>query len=110
MPPKKTTGAKKAPAKKTVATKSAAAKKAAKTRAENRAAEIARQQAEKDKWSTWDKRIRDGVMFLFGLGVAYNELVLESKPREVGLLFAASILGIPFVLLADERRREGKKP
>lgn len=58
-----------------------------------------------DKWSTWDKRLRDTLIYLLGIVGAINELFLEKDPRPTALVFIGSIIGAPFALKADERRR-----
>lgn len=88
--------------------KSAAAKKAAATRKANQEAalrELARQ-AERDKWATWEKRLRDGIIFVVGVGGVANELFLRDEIRPSALIFLASMIGVPFVLAADAKRRE----
>lgn len=58
-----------------------------------------------DRWQRWDKRVRDAVLFIIGIIGVVNELFYEPEPRAGALIFLASILGIPFVLRADEKRR-----
>lgn len=82
--------------------RSAAAKKAAQTRK----AKAQEQIREMDKWSTWDKRIRDLFIFAIGLGFAVNELVFESEPRPAALIFVANMIGVPLILAAAERKRQ----
>lgn len=62
---------------------------------------------EERKWERWDKRLRDLVLFLIGIAGVINELWIEDTPRYVSLIFLGSILGIPFALRADEKRRGG---
>lgn len=66
-----------------------------------------RRKEDSDKqWARWDKRIRD--LFMFGVGIigVCNELFVEDEPRVYALMFLATILGFPFVLNADEKRRD----
>lgn len=62
---------------------------------------------DKDRWGTWDKRIRDLVIFLIAAGALVNELFLKDKPEIPTLVFLAGILGLPLALKADELRRGG---
>jgi hypothetical protein len=64
-------------------------------------------QAEEQKWDRWDKRLRDITLFLVGIAGVINELWIEETPRLYSLIFLGSILGIPFALRADEKRRGG---
>lgn len=59
-----------------------------------------------DKWSVWDKRIRDLVIFLLGVGAIANELFLETEIRPAALIAASFMVGIPLTLRADEARRD----
>lgn len=65
---------------------------------------------EEDRWSLWDKRVRDAILFVIGVAGIVNELFLISDPRPSALLFLGSLVGLPFVLQADERRRRGTEP
>ncbi len=58
-------------------------------------------------FARWDKRIRDALLFSVGLAGVINELWIQPEPRIYSLVFLGSILGIPFVLHADEKRRGG---
>lgn len=64
-------------------------------------------QTEEKKWERWDKRLRDIVLFIVGIAGVVNELWIEPEPRLYSLIFLGSILGIPFALRADEKRRGG---
>lgn len=92
------------PAKKVNPARSEAAKKAAETR-KAKAVESVDAAIQKDKWSTWDKRIRDLFIFTIGLSFAINELVIEPQPRPAALIFVANMIGVPLVLAAAERKR-----
>ncbi len=59
-----------------------------------------------DRWAVWDKRVRDGVLFTIGVAGIINELFLLGDPRPSSLLFLGSLVGLPFVLQADEKRRK----
>lgn len=61
---------------------------------------------EADRWSTWDKRVRDAILFTVGVAGIINELFILGDPRPSSLLFLGSLVGLPFVLQADERRRK----
>lgn len=63
---------------------------------------------EQDKWLIYEPRIRDAVIFIVGVGGVINELFILESPRSVALVFLASLIGVPFVLSADERRRPEK--
>ena len=53
------------------------------------------------------KTVRDTVLFIAGLGFAINEVVIRDGPeRPVTLAFIAALLGLPFILRADEKREE----
>ena len=54
---------------------------------------------------TYEPRIRDAVIFVVGIGGIVNELFVLEQPRSVALVFLASLIGVPFVLSADERRK-----
>jgi hypothetical protein len=65
-------------------------------------------QRERDKWSLWDKRLRDAIIFAVGIFGTMNELFIISDPRPSALIFLASLIGVPFVLQADEKKsRDG---
>lgn len=64
---------------------------------------------EEDKWSRWDKRIRDLVIWIIGVGALMNELFVKKQPEPTTLIFLGGILGIPFILKADEIRRGDRK-
>lgn len=62
---------------------------------------------DEDKWAKWDKRLRDVIIFGLGIGLTLNELLILTSPRPLALVFISSLLGLPFVLEANERfRRE----
>lgn len=58
-----------------------------------------------DQWARWDKRVRDLVLFAVGIAGIVNELFLSDEPNPTALVFLATIVGVPFVLRADEKRR-----
>lgn len=59
-------------------------------------------------WGKWEKRIRDAVIFLIGIGGVLNELFILEEPRISVLVFLGSLIGVPFVLGADERRTKAQ--
>jgi len=61
-------------------------------------------QKERDLWSRWDKRVRDSIIFLVGTAGVVHELFIVPEPRVSILIFLGSLVGVPFVLSADERR------
>jgi hypothetical protein len=61
-----------------------------------------------DQWSVWDKRVRDGLIFVMGIIGCAHELFILPDPRPSALVFVASLLGLPFVLSADESRNKRK--
>lgn len=60
-----------------------------------------------DRFALWDRRVRDILLYVVGIGGVINELFVVHEPRVYALVFLASILGIPFVLRQDEKRRGG---
>lgn len=58
-----------------------------------------------ERFNLWDKRLRDILLFAVGVGGVINELWVQSEPRPYALIFLGSILGVPFVLRADEKRK-----
>lgn len=60
-----------------------------------------------DRWGRYEKRVRDLVIFAVGIGGVINELFVLENPRLVALPIIASLIGVPFVLNADERRSGG---
>lgn len=61
------------------------------------------------RWEQWNTRIRDIVLFVIGVAGIINELFLIAEPRPSSLVFLGSLVGLPFVLNADERRRRSGK-
>jgi hypothetical protein len=62
---------------------------------------------EKRQWEVWDKRVRDSALFLLGIAATINELWFVTEPRPLALPVIGGLLGLPFALRADEKRREG---
>lgn len=60
---------------------------------------------QEDKWQVWDKRIRDLIIWVIGVGALVNELFLKAEPNPATLIFLGGMIGVPFVLKADEVRR-----
>lgn len=59
---------------------------------------------ESDLYTRYEKRVRDGLIFTVGIVGVINELFLVAEPRPSSLIFLASLIGVPFVLGADEKR------
>lgn len=62
---------------------------------------------EKRQWELWDKRVRDSALFLLGIAATINELWFVPDPRPLALPVIGGLLGLPFALRADEKRRGG---
>lgn len=61
---------------------------------------------EADRWDIWDRRIRDVLLFLAGLLLLLHETVASTAPRPTLVVAAMALLGVPFVMAADEKRRK----
>lgn len=57
-----------------------------------------------DVYLRWNVKIRDTIIFLVGVGGVINELWLVASPRPSVLVFLGSLIGVPFVMSADEKR------
>lgn len=57
-----------------------------------------------DLYATWNVRVRDTVIFVVGVVGVINELFIVFEPRPSILIFLGSLIGVPFVLGADEKR------
>lgn len=57
-----------------------------------------------DLYARWNVRVRDSVIFVVGVVGVVNELFIVATPRPSILLFLGSLIGVPFVMSADERR------
>jgi hypothetical protein len=55
------------------------------------------------------KDLRDTIMFLLGAGGFLHELVIATAERPFILAASSALMGLPFVLKADERLRGGDK-
>jgi hypothetical protein len=55
--------------------------------------------------TTWDKRLKDLVLYFIGCAGVINELWFEDQPRPPVLFFLITVLGLPLVQKADEKRR-----
>lgn len=53
-----------------------------------------------------EKRIRDAIIFVVGIAGSINELWVVDYPRPYALAFLASLIGVPFILHADSKRRK----
>lgn len=62
---------------------------------------------ERRQWEKWDKRVRDTALFLLGIAATINELWVQLEPRPLALPIIGGLLGLPFALRADEKRRGG---
>lgn len=60
----------------------------------------------KDFYSKWNPRVRDGVLFVVGVGGLINEIWFEPDARLHVLVFLLSLLGIPAVEALDKIRQE----
>lgn len=58
-----------------------------------------------DRWAVWDKHVRDLVIFVVAIAGVVNQVFFVDNPSETILVFLAAMLGVPFVLRADESRR-----
>lgn len=61
-----------------------------------------------DFYSRWNVRIRDSIIFIVGVVGVLNELFLVPDARAPVLIFLASLIGVPFILGADEKRGKGE--
>ncbi|MCA1781984.1 MAG: hypothetical protein ABR616_05740 [Dermatophilaceae bacterium] len=57
-----------------------------------------------DVYIRWNVKIRDTIIFVVGVVGVVNELFLVSQVRPSILIFLGSLIGVPFVLSADEKR------
>lgn len=57
-----------------------------------------------DLYDKWNSRVRDVVLFLVGVSGCVYEIFLVPDPRPSILVFLGSLIGMPFVLSADEKR------
>lgn len=71
--------------------------------------EQGQEERDQDIWSRWDKRVRDSIIFAVGVAGVVHELFIVEDPRASILIFLGSLIGVPFVLQADERRGSGRK-
>lgn len=65
-----------------------------------------------DLYARWNVRVRDTVIFVVGVVGVVNELFIVTEPRPSILIFLGSLIGVPFVMSADEKRnteRSAKK-
>lgn len=58
-----------------------------------------------DRWSVWDRRIRDLGIYTVAISGVVNQIFFTKDPSETLLIFLAAMLGFPLVLRADEFRR-----
>lgn len=57
-----------------------------------------------DLYAKWNVRVRDAIIFIVGIVGVGNELFIVPEPRPSILIFLGSLIGIPFVLSADESK------
>lgn len=57
-----------------------------------------------DLYATWNVKVRDTIIFIVGVFGVINELFIVENPRPSILIFLGSLIGIPFVMGADEKR------
>lgn len=62
-----------------------------------------------DIYARWNVRIRDSIIFIVGVLGVINELFIVPDPRPSILIFLGSLIGVPFVLSADEKRTSERK-
>lgn len=58
-----------------------------------------------DRWSVWDRRLRDLGLFVLGAVLTVNEFVIRADVRIAALPFLAGLLSLPLALRADERNQ-----
>lgn len=59
-----------------------------------------------DRWTKWNLRIRDLVLWLIGIGAVVNELFAREEIRPLAPPIIAALLGLPIALRADERKKQ----
>lgn len=57
-----------------------------------------------DLYARWNIKVRDTILFVVGVIGVVNELFIVADPRPSILIFLGSLIGVPFVLNADEKR------
>lgn len=64
-----------------------------------------------DRWDKWNTRLKDLGIYIFGIALAYNELIIEPEVRWLAIMFIASLLSIPMVTKIEEtlRKRDDSK-
>ena len=60
------------------------------------------------EWSRWVNRVRDVFFLTLGLAGTANQLFYANPPNPVLYPILASLLGAPFALALDERRRNSR--
>lgn len=58
-----------------------------------------------DVWTRWEKRTRDLIIFGIGAAGVVNELWFVETIRLEALAFLSAVLGVPFALFLDEKRK-----
>lgn len=57
-----------------------------------------------DIYDRWSVQIRDTILYAVGIFGIVNELWIVPEPRTSVLVFLGSLVGVPVVLKADEKR------
>lgn len=60
-------------------------------------------------WNRWTDRVRDVFFLALGLIGTANQLFYANPPNPVLYPILAGLLGAPFALAIDQRRREGRE-
>lgn len=55
-------------------------------------------------YDQWSVKIRDTILYVVGVAGIINEVWLVPEPRITLLVFLGSLVGLPVLLRADERR------
>lgn len=61
------------------------------------------------EWERWRDRTRDACFLVLGLAGTANQLFFASPPNPVLYPILAALLGLPFALALDERRRKSNE-
>lgn len=59
---------------------------------------------DEDLYAKWNARVRDALLFLVGFSGCIYEIFFVPDPRPSILVFLGSLIGMPFILSADEKR------
>jgi len=61
------------------------------------------------EWVRWRDRTRDACFLILGLAGTANQLFFATPPNPVLYPILAALLGLPFALALDERRRKSNE-